>query len=98
VSQFAIIVTIKIKPGTRDKFLPLILQNAEAAVRDEPGCHQFQVLTGEDDPDTMVFYEVYDNPEALDTHREQPHFKTFIEGTKDMIIDRNVQRCTVIKS
>ena len=35
VSQFAIFVTIKLKPGTADAFQALIEENAEAAVRDE---------------------------------------------------------------
>jgi len=98
MSQFAIIVTLKLRPGTGEKFRPLILNNAEAAVRDEPGCHQFQVLTAEGDPETMIFYEVYDSPEALDVHRQQRHYKAFIDGTKDMIAERHVQRCTVIKT
>ena len=97
MSQFAIFVTIKLKPGTGAAFRPIILENATAAVRDEPDCHQFQVLTDESDPDTYFFYEVYSDAAALDTHREQPHYKTFIEAGKDMIAERIIQRCTLIK-
>jgi len=97
MSQFAIFVTIKLKPGSGEAFRPLILDNATAAVRDEPDCHQFQVLTDETDPDTYFFYEVYANAAALDTHREQPHYKRFIDGAKDMIEERSIQRCTLIK-
>ena len=32
MSQFAIFVTIKLKPGTAEAFQALILENAEAAV------------------------------------------------------------------
>ena len=35
MSQFAIFVTIKLKPGNTDAFRALILENAEAAIRDE---------------------------------------------------------------
>ncbi|MBI2586095.1 MAG: hypothetical protein HYW28_09550 [Rhodospirillales bacterium] len=45
VNNFAIFVTIKLKPGTGKAFRPLILETAEAAVRDEEDCLQFQVLT-----------------------------------------------------
>ena len=98
MNQFAIIVTIKLKPGTGDRFRPHILENATAAVRDEPDCHQFQVLTAEDDADTYYFYEVYTDAGSLDRHRQQPHYQKFIEATKDMIQDRTIQRCGLIKS
>ncbi|MFQ5954764.1 MAG: putative quinol monooxygenase [Kiloniellales bacterium] len=98
MNQFAIIVTITPKPGTGDLFRPHILENATAAVRDESDCHQFQVLTAEDDPDTYYFYEVYSDAGALDLHRQQPHYKKFIEATKDMIEERIIQRCALIKS
>jgi len=97
MSQFAIFVTLKLKPGTGARFRPHILENATAAVRDEPDCHQFQVLTAEDDPDTYHFYEVYSDAAGLDRHREQPHYKKFIAATQEMIEERIIQRCSLIK-
>ncbi len=96
MSQFAIFVTIKLKPGTADAFRPLIEKNAEAAVRDEPNCHQFQVLTAEDDPDTFFFYEVYTEASSLDAHRESPHYRKYVAATEDMIEDRAIQRCELL--
>ncbi|MDH5747868.1 MAG: antibiotic biosynthesis monooxygenase [Rhodospirillales bacterium] len=98
MNPHAIIVTIKLKPGMGDAFRPFIMENGETAVRDEPGCQQFHIMTAEGDPDTYFFYEVYDSADALDTHREQPHFKKFRDGTKDMIAERSVQSCTVLKT
>ncbi len=95
VSQFAIFVTIKLKPGTADDFRRLILENAEAAVRDEPECRQFQVLTDENDPETFFFYEVYDAASSLDHHRETPHYRKYMKGSEDMIQDRAIQRCAL---
>ncbi len=96
VSQFAIFVTIKLKPGTADGFRPLILENAEAAVRDEEDCLQFQVLTAEGDPETYFFYEVYTDAEGLEKHRETPHYQKYVAATEDMIEDRAIQRCELI--
>lgn len=95
MSQFAIFVTIKLKPGNRDAFRKLILENAEAAPRDEPECHQFQVLTAEDDPDTFFFYEVYDAASSLDHHRETPHYQKYMNAASDMIAERAIQRCNL---
>lgn len=96
MSHFAIIVTVKVKPGTAAAFKPIILENAGAAVRDEPDCHRFEVLVDEDDPNTFFFYEQYTDAAALDTHRETPHYKTFRSGTADMIVERTIQRCRVL--
>ncbi len=96
MTRFAIFVTLKLKPGSAEAFKPFILENAAAAVRDEPECHQFNVHQAEDDPDTFHFYEVYSEAASLDIHREQPHYKKFIEGTKEMIEERTIQRLTVI--
>jgi|TARA_B100001971_G_C17820829_1_gene348847 autoinducer 2-degrading protein len=95
VSQFAIFVTIKLKPGNADAFRALILENAEAAVRDEEACQQFQVLNDESDPDTFFFYEVYSDAAGLDAHRETPHYQKYNNGSQDMIAERNIQRCTL---
>ncbi|MBT4938014.1 MAG: antibiotic biosynthesis monooxygenase, partial [Rhodospirillaceae bacterium] len=44
MSQFVLFITITLKPGTKDTFMPLIQENAKASVSDEPGCQQFDVL------------------------------------------------------
>ncbi|NQU61648.1 MAG: antibiotic biosynthesis monooxygenase [Rhodospirillales bacterium] len=96
MSHFAIFVTIKVKPGTAQAFRPLIEENAVAAVRDEPECRQFQVLTAEDDPETFFFYEVYDQASSLDHHRESAHYKKYVAAAGDMIAERSIQRCNLI--
>jgi quinol monooxygenase YgiN len=95
VSQFAILVTIKLKPGNAGVFRPLILENAEAAVRDEENCHQFQVLTDEADPETFYFYEVYASAQDLENHRKTPHYQKYDAASRDMIAERSIQRCTL---
>lgn len=94
---FAIIVTVKVEPGRGKDLIPYMINNATCAVRDELGCHQFQVLVDEDEPDTFVYYEVYDNAEALETHRQQPHFLEFGKAAEGLIVDRHVRRLNLIK-
>jgi len=96
MSQFAIFVTIRLKPGNADAFRALILENAEAAVRDEPDCQQFQVLNDESDADTFFFYEVYTSAASLDHHRETPHYQKYSTGSEDMIADKSIHRCDLI--
>lgn len=96
--KFAILVTVKLKPGMAAAFRPHILKNAEASVREEADCHQFQVMASLDEADTFVFYEVYSDEAALERHRRQPHFLEYLQATRDMIAERTVQRCAVIKT
>ncbi len=96
MSQFAIFVTIKLKPGTADDFRPLIEENAEAAVRDEVDCLQFQVMTAEDDPETYFFYEVYTDAGSLENHRQTPHYQKYMAAAEDMIAERSIQRCDLL--
>jgi autoinducer 2-degrading protein len=96
MSQFAILVTITLKPGSAEEFKPHILANAKAAVRDEADCHQFNVLQSEDDPDTFFFYEVYTDSAALDVHRETPHYKKFSADAGHLVAERVIQRTTVV--
>jgi (4S)-4-hydroxy-5-phosphonooxypentane-2,3-dione isomerase len=95
MERFAIVVTVKLKPGSADAFKPIILENATAAVRDEEECHLFHVLHSNDDPDTFMFYEIYTEEASLDKHRETPHYKRFAEATKDMIESRELRKVTV---
>ncbi len=96
MNHFAIIVTIKLKPGTAAEFRRHILPNAAAAKRDEPDCHRFDVLAAEDDENTMFFYEEYTDASALEAHRNTPHYKAFREATDDIVLERTIQRCSVI--
>ena len=96
MSHFAIIVTIKLKPGRADDFRSVILENAATARRDEPGCRRFDVLVAEDDGETFFFYEEYENAAALDAHRATPHYKKYGQASEDMIAERTIQRCSVI--
>ncbi len=96
MSQFAIFVTIKLKPGTADAFRPLIEENAEAAAQGEPDCLRLDVLRGEVVPVTFFFFEVYTNAEGLEKHRESPHYQKYNAATEDMIEDRAIQRCELL--
>src|ERR671938_597605 len=57
--MLALIVTAKVKPAERERFLSVIEDDAISSVRDEPGCVRFEVLQDRDDQDTYYFFEVY---------------------------------------
>jgi quinol monooxygenase YgiN len=57
-----------------------VLKKHIAATRAEPGCIQFDVSRSLDHPDEFVLYEKYRDDAAFETHRETPHFHTYILG------------------
>ncbi len=96
MNHFAVVVTIKLKPGMGAKFKPHILKNAAASKREEPDCHRFDVLVTEASPDTYIFYEEYTDAAAFDTHHGMPHYKAFRQATDEMALERKIERCAVI--
>ena len=96
MSRFAVIVTLKLKPGEGDAFREHILANATASKRDEPGCHRFDVAVSEDDGDAYYLYEEYTDAAAFEDHRQSPHYAAWREATDSMIAERSVVRCTAI--
>jgi quinol monooxygenase YgiN len=91
VTMFAVSVIFEIKPGAMDSFLPLMQANAEASLRDEAECLQFDVCMDEERPNEVFLYEVYTNSAAFDHHLKAPHFKHFSQAVAPMINNRNIQ-------
>lgn len=82
--MIAIFVSIRVKPGFRDRFVEAALDDARGSARDEPGCYRFDVLTDDSDPDLVHLYEVYADQAALEAHRKMPHYARWGEATKDL--------------
>ena len=95
--KFALLVTIRVRPGCEADFERHIKVAAAAAVREEPDCHQFQVDRLEDDPSTFVLYEVYTDADGLAHHHQQPHFLEFGRLSKDWIAEKHSQRLEILQ-
>lgn len=75
--MYKFIITIDLKPGTRDRILA-VAPNAQAATRTEPGCLAYDFYTCTDNPDRLVFVESWKDKAAHDFHMDQQHTKDFI--------------------
>lgn len=92
--MFVVTVTFTIQPGAMAGFLPLMLDNAQRSLSDEPRCRQFDVCTSEDNPDEVFLYELYDDEAAFQQHLTMPHYEQFAERTAPMVIDKMVKTYT----
>ena len=86
--MYAVTVTLTIKEGQMDDFLPLMLQNARASRGSEPGCQQFDVCR---DGDQAFLYELYDDCAAFDSHLASAHFQQFDLAAANMVTDKEIR-------
>jgi quinol monooxygenase YgiN len=90
MSGFVIVVDFKIKPGQMAAFRRLIDDNAQASVKDEPGCRRFDVLANRKDAERVLLYEIYDSRAAFDAHLKTPHFAVFNTASANLVADKIV--------
>lgn len=94
--MYCIIVQTRLKPGTRERFLEAMLPNAEASVREEPGCLVFDVIEDRDTPDLFHLYEIYADREALAAHKETAHYQASRAVVNELIAEQSVIRADVL--
>jgi quinol monooxygenase YgiN len=75
-----------VKPGTEatcKDYLRLLQQHS----RNEPGCVQYEAHQSIENPRKFLIYEKYKDQAALDAHRESAHFKQYVRGGLDTIVE-----------
>ncbi len=92
MKPFVIVVDFQLKPGTLEQFIPLMLENAAASARNEPGCQRFDVLTPKQGGERIFLYEIYDDEAAFDAHLQTPHFLKFRDAVKPFVERQTVER------
>ena len=96
--MFTLMVQLEVRPEDRDEFLAAITANAAASVRDEPGCHRFDVTAVEGDETRFVLYELYDDAEAFEAHKLAPFFAAWRQVADRVLTSQVNTRGTVVAS
>ncbi|MGR3502285.1 putative quinol monooxygenase [Pseudaestuariivita sp.] len=86
--SYVVAVTFTIHAGRMAEFLPLMRTNANASLREEPGCLQFDICV---EGDEVFLYEVYVDVAAFAAHRETAHFLTFDAQVADLVAGKSVK-------
>ena len=84
--MLSLVVQMEARPGSREEFLAGMTANAEASVRDEPGCLRFDVCTVEGDENRFLLYELYADAEAFAAHKQAPHFLAWREVAERVLV------------
>src|SRR4051812_34383222 len=82
---FVLVVELEIAASELENFKAAIKENGAAAVREEPGCRQFNIAFQKEDPTRVLLFEVYDDAEAFATHQATAHFKKYAATTAKMV-------------
>jgi (4S)-4-hydroxy-5-phosphonooxypentane-2,3-dione isomerase len=84
----ALVVTLKVKPDQRNRFLSAAEDDSICSVRDEGGgCLRFDVYQDQHDDNTFFFHEVYRDQAALDAHRTFPHYARWAEASGEVLAE-----------
>jgi quinol monooxygenase YgiN len=75
------LIEAKIQPERRTELVEAVSQYLPL-VRAEPGVEAFYVAAKKDDPNTIVFYEVYRSQAAQDFHLQQEFTRKFLATLK----------------
>ena len=89
-------VDIDVVPGEIDPYLAALEKNGAASVKEEPGCHAFNITVSQMDPNHVFIFEVYDSAAALEAHRATDHFKKYATTTKDMVAKREARALSTV--
>lgn len=81
---------IEVKPGMRDAFISAVTEGMRTSVQVEPGVLALYCVADKEHADKLIFFEIYASEEAYHSHRATPHFKKYIETTKNMSISKSL--------
>ena len=96
--MFSLMVQLEVRPEDREEFLAAITTNAAASVRDEPGCHRFDVTAVEGDGTRFVLYELYDDADAFEDHKRAPHFAAWRQVADRVLVSQVNTRGSLVAS
>jgi len=78
--MIVLVARYHVRPGHRAEVLAALEPMAAAVAASEPGCRLYHVARSLDDDDLVLLYEHYVDEEALQAHRETPHFADIVEA------------------
>lgn len=85
------IAYLTIKENQIAAFKEVVAKEMKQSIKVEEGIHLLFAASVTERPEEWIFVELYQDQDAYDKHRETSHFKTYIEETKDMVLDKGLQ-------
>lgn len=96
MAKFAIVATFEIAQGRMDEFLRLLLAHRERCLKDEPGTLRFDLLSPQNEANTVLLYEVYTDAAAFKVHWDGAHVARMRAETAGMVTKLSGVRCSLL--
>ena len=94
--MIALIVHMKVKPGTEEECKRL-MRTMEEHTRREQGCIQYVGHQSIDDSTRFSFYETYKSKADLESHWASDHFKQYVtNGLDKIVVERTKELATPV--
>ena len=81
---------LRIKPDQLSAFTEAVREEMQDALRLEPGVLAIYAVADKNDPTRLTFFEIYASEDAYQLHRQTPHFKKYLDITKNMVLDKTL--------
>ena len=88
--MYVVAVLFELDPVRADVFRAAIMENAETSMREEAGCHRFDVSFAPDGLKCFL-YELYTDRGAFDEHLRSTHFISFDARNRAMVLSKRVE-------
>lgn len=88
--MYVVTVRFDLDPDQADAFRAGIMENAETSMREEAGCHRFDVSFAPDGLKCFL-YELYTDRGAFDEHLRSTHFVSFDARSRAMVLRKRVE-------
>jgi quinol monooxygenase YgiN len=97
MAKLAIVATIKIAAGKRAEYVRHLNAHAQRCRASEPGTLAFEILLPQEEPDTVMLYEVYASSEAFDAHLTGASIKQMRRDSDGLQVSLKGVRCDLME-
>ncbi|MDX0856900.1 antibiotic biosynthesis monooxygenase [Sinorhizobium medicae] len=84
------IAELEIDPAQMAAYSAAVKEEMEESIRVEPGVLALYAVSIKGQPNHLRSFEMYADQAAYEAHRESPHFRKYVETTKNMITSRKL--------
>jgi len=76
-NMVCVVARLRAAKGKGDALAALLTEQVGVVRKAEPGCLAYRLHRAADDPELFLFYELYVDAAAFDTHRNAPHLAAY---------------------
>ena len=84
------VADLQIAPGQLKAYTAAVTEEIDAYMQVEPGVRAIYAVALAKDPGAMRFFEIYEDEAAYRSHIASPHFRKYVDATKEMILAREL--------